>query len=56
MALKAANIVRGNSKVMRERQRVEVLRDLIATQGFLSIGDCMATIIVDPTARLMEPA
>jgi len=27
---------------MRERQRVEILRDLIAGQGFLSIADLMA--------------
>jgi ABC-type lipopolysaccharide export system ATPase subunit len=56
MALKAANTIRGNAKVMRERQRVEVLRDLIAAPGFLSIDDRMATIVVDPKTRLMEPA
>jgi hypothetical protein len=28
---------RGNDKVMRERQRVEILRDLFAMQGVLSI-------------------
>ena len=27
---------------MRERQRVEILRDLLAAQGFLSIVDLMA--------------
>jgi DeoR/GlpR family transcriptional regulator of sugar metabolism len=27
---------------MRERQRVEILRNLLATQGFLSIADVMA--------------
>lgn len=27
---------------MRERQRVEIVRDLLAAQGFLSIGDLMA--------------
>jgi hypothetical protein len=27
---------------MRERQRVEILRDLLASQGFLSIADPMA--------------
>ena len=27
---------------MRERQRVEILRDLLAAQGFLSIADLMA--------------
>jgi hypothetical protein len=35
---------RGNDKVMRERQRVEILRDLIAAQGFLSIVGLMAAI------------
>jgi hypothetical protein len=33
---------RGNDKVMRERQRVEILRDLITAQGFLSIVGLMA--------------
>ena len=33
---------RGNDKVMRERQRVEILRNLLAAQGFLSIADLMA--------------
>jgi DeoR/GlpR family transcriptional regulator of sugar metabolism len=28
---------------MRERQRVEILRDLLAAQGFLSIADLMST-------------
>jgi hypothetical protein len=32
---------RGNDKVMRERQRVEILRNLLAAQGFLSIADLM---------------
>ena len=41
---------------MRERQRVEVLRDLIAAQGFLLIDDSMATIAVDPKTRLPEAA
>jgi hypothetical protein len=27
---------------MRERQRVEILRDLLAAQGFLSLVDLMA--------------
>ena len=27
---------------MRERQRVEIVRDLLAAQGFLSIADLMA--------------
>ena len=43
MALKVSNDqYRGNDKVMRERQRVEILRDLLAAQGFLSIVDLMA--------------
>ena len=33
---------RGNDKVMRERQRVEVLRNLLAAQGLVSIADLMA--------------
>ena len=33
---------RGNDQVMRERQRVEILRDLLAAQGFLSLVDLMA--------------
>jgi hypothetical protein len=39
---------RGNDKVMRERQRVESLRDRFAPQGFLSI--------VDSETRLTEAA
>jgi hypothetical protein len=39
---------RGNDKVMRERQRVEVLRNLLAAQGFLSI--------VDPETSVTEAA
>ena len=43
VALKASNDrYRGNDKVMRERQRVEILRNLLAAQGFLSIADLMA--------------
>ena len=42
MELKAATINWGNDKVMRERQRVEILRDLLASQGFLSIADLIA--------------
>jgi hypothetical protein len=42
MALKAATPYRGNDKVMRERQRVEVLRNLLVVQGFLSIADLAA--------------
>jgi hypothetical protein len=39
---------RGNDKVMRERQRAEILRNLLAAQGFLSI--------VDSETRLTEAA
>ncbi len=34
---------RGNDKVMRERQRVEILRNLFVVRRFLSIADLMAT-------------
>jgi hypothetical protein len=36
----------GNDKVMRERQRVEILRNLLAAQGFLSIADLMTATSV----------
>jgi DeoR family ulaG and ulaABCDEF operon transcriptional repressor len=32
----------GNNEAMRERQRVEIVRNLLAAQGFLSIADLMA--------------
>jgi hypothetical protein len=32
----------GNDKVMRERQRVEILRNLLAVHGFHSATDLMA--------------
>jgi DeoR family transcriptional regulator, ulaG and ulaABCDEF operon transcriptional repressor len=32
----------GTTRAMRERQRVEIVRNLLATQGFLSIADLMA--------------
>ncbi len=32
----------GTARVMRERQRVEIVRNLLAAQGFLSIADLMA--------------
>jgi hypothetical protein len=35
---------RGNDKVMRERQRVEILRNPLAAQGFLPIADFMAAM------------
>jgi hypothetical protein len=41
---------------MRERQRVEVLRDLLAGRRFLSIADLMAAIVVDPETRVTEAA
>jgi hypothetical protein len=41
---------------MRERQRVEIFRNLFAPQGFLSIADLMATIVVDPATRVSEAA
>jgi hypothetical protein len=41
---------------MRERQRVELLRDLLAGRRFLSIADLLATIVVDPQTRAMEAA
>jgi len=44
---------RGNDKVMRERQRVEILRNLLAAQDFLSIADLMAATGVSP---VMEAA
>jgi hypothetical protein len=47
VALKAATTkYRGNDKVMRERQRVEILRNLLAAQGFLSIADLMTATSV----------
>jgi hypothetical protein len=41
---------------MRERQRVEILRDRLAAQGFLSIADLMAAIVADPETRVTEVA
>jgi hypothetical protein len=40
---------------MRERQRVEILRDRFAAQGFLSIAN-MATAVAGPDTRLAEAA
>jgi len=40
---------------MHERQRVEILRDLLASRGFRSIVDT-AAIVVDPGAGLAEAA
>jgi DeoR family ulaG and ulaABCDEF operon transcriptional repressor len=43
MAVKAATTNFGETtRPMRERQRVEILRNLLAAQGFLSIADVMA--------------
>jgi len=47
VALKAANTIRGNAKVMRERQRVEILRDRLSAHGFLSIPAPIAAMAVD---------
>jgi hypothetical protein len=41
---------------MRERQRVEVLRDLLAGRRFLSIADLIAAIVVDPETCATETA
>jgi hypothetical protein len=42
---------------MRERQRVEILRNLPAAQGFLSIADLMAaTGVSDPETRVTGAA
>ena len=35
-------MIGGTTKAMRERQRVEIVRDLLAAQSFLSIADLMA--------------
>ena len=43
MAVKAVTTNFGETtRLMRERQRVEILRNLLAAQGFLSIADVMA--------------
>jgi DeoR family ulaG and ulaABCDEF operon transcriptional repressor len=43
MALKPQQPMNGGtSRAMRERQRVEIVRNLLAAQGFLSIADLMA--------------
>jgi hypothetical protein len=39
---------------MRERQRVEILHDRLAAQGFLSIVDLMAAIVVDAKPCVTE--
>ena len=52
MALKVTTSnVWGNDKVMRERQRVEIFRDLLTAQGFLSIADLMAATGVSAVAE-----
>jgi hypothetical protein len=40
---------------MRGRQRVQILRNRLAGQGFLSIVDVM-TLVVDPETRVTEAA
>jgi hypothetical protein len=42
---------------MRERQRVEILRNLLTAQGFLSIADLVAaTGVFDLETRVTEAA
>jgi hypothetical protein len=41
---------------MRERQRVEIPRDRLGAQGFLSIVDFAAAIVIDSGTRLTEAA
>jgi DeoR/GlpR family transcriptional regulator of sugar metabolism len=42
---------------MRESERVEILRNLLTAQGFLSIADLMAaTGVSDPETRVTEAA
>jgi hypothetical protein len=41
---------------MRERHRVDILRNPLAAQGFLSIVDLAAVIVLDPETRAVEPA
>jgi hypothetical protein len=41
---------------MRERQRVEILRDRFAAQGFLSIVNTAATTVAAPDTRVTEAA
>jgi hypothetical protein len=42
----------GNDKVMRERQRVEILRDLLTAQSFLSIVDLTAATGAPPVVEV----
>ena len=45
MALKPQQPMNGGtSRAMRERQRVEIVRNLLAAQGFLSISDMAAGV------------
>jgi hypothetical protein len=41
---------------MRERQRVEILRDRFAAQGFLSIANMAATTVAATDTRVTEAA
>jgi hypothetical protein len=57
VALKNANDqFGGTTKAMRERQRVEILRDRLAAQGFLSIANMAATTVAGPDTRVTEAA
>jgi hypothetical protein len=47
---------RGNDKVMRERQWVEILRRGLAEQGFPSTADVKAAIVVDFETRVTDAA
>jgi hypothetical protein len=49
------NSIRGNDKAMRERQRVYVFRDLLASRDVCSIANAPA-IFIDRGAGLTEPA
>ncbi len=41
---------------MRERQRVEILRDRLSAYGFLSIANPLVAIVVDAETRVAEAA
>jgi hypothetical protein len=49
------NSIRGNDKAMRERQRVYVFRDLLASRDVCSIANT-AAIFIDCGADLTEAA
>jgi DeoR family transcriptional regulator, ulaG and ulaABCDEF operon transcriptional repressor len=58
MAVKPATIkmIEGTTRAMRERQRVEIVRDLLAAQGFLSIADLMAATGVSAASARRDAA